>query len=1050
MSIQIDYNDPQYAQAAAEILRRHDSGEPEANITSAVRDFLIVTGLVRADEIVEENPPAQGSRRAVDLAALDTFIEFKRRIGTAGGFNPNAEYVQQLDDYLEQSEEQGRVRMGILTDGKRWLLRWPNAGPVRTALPYAFTLEDADRWIILFEWLRDHALSAERDKQPSRSAIAQHFGSTAPTYERDIAALKSLYEQHADSGTIRVKRQLWENLLTAALGEIARSSAQLDDLFVRHTYLSAVIGMVVQASFGGDIRHLAENDPADLLLGRDFRSKTGLQGVVESDFFAWPTEVGGLPLLRTLARRIARFKWQEAPNDVASILYETVIPPDERRQLGEYYTPVWLARAIVREVVTDPLEQYVLDPACGSGTFVAEAVTHFIEGANKTSLDPNEVLEWLRFSVAGIDVHPVAVHLARAAWVLAAQPAIQAAVEAGFAANVTVPIYLGDSLQLRFRAGDMFAQHNVTVQVDDDVNTELVFPVSLVEQAETFDALMGDIALAIEKREDPSFALDDHHITDPSERQTLEKTIAAMEQLHSQGRNHIWAYYTRNLVRPVAIAQNKVDVIVGNPPWLIYRNTASTLRDELERQSRDLYNIWAGGKYAAVQDIAGLFYARCTDLYLKDGGHIGMVMPHSALQTGQYTKWRTGSWRAGRGGRVLTVDFSQKTAWDLERLEPNNFFPVPASVVFAQRTGLGANAGRLAGDVECWLGTPGSSDVRRVPVPMTDASANIVSPYDGYSRKGADIYPRRFYFVEETINPSVVQAGQTVTVNPRRGSQDKKPWRNLDITAISEQTIEAQHVFDVHLGETLVPYATLAPLQAILPFKRNDFSLPADSEGVGGVNLGALGQRMRDRWRTVSRLWEENKRPVNKLNLLGRLDYLRELSAQLEWQRNPGDRPVRVVYSGYGIPTAALIHDVDVIVDYKLFWITCKDTMEADYLLAIINSGTLFELVTPLMSKGQFGARDLQKHLWKLSIPEFDAGNSLHVRVSQAGEAAGQGVAKQMTQLRQDRGEVTVTIARREIRKWLRESTEGKAVEEAVEKLLGTGQVSTNPPSGVH
>ena len=133
MSIQIDYNDHRYARAAAEILRRHENGEPEANITSAVRDFLIVTGLVRGDEIVEENPPAQGSRRAVDLAALDTFIEFKRRIGTAGGFNPNAEYVQQLDDYLEQSGEQGRMRMGILTDGKRWLLRWPNAGPVRTA-----------------------------------------------------------------------------------------------------------------------------------------------------------------------------------------------------------------------------------------------------------------------------------------------------------------------------------------------------------------------------------------------------------------------------------------------------------------------------------------------------------------------------------------------------------------------------------------------------------------------------------------------------------------------------------------------------------------------------------------------------------------------------------------------------------------------------------------------------------------------------------------------------------------------------------------------------
>ena len=207
---------------------------------------------------------------------------------------------------------------------------------------------------------------------------------------------------------------------------------------------------------------------------------------------------------------------------------------------------------------------------------------------------------------------------------------------------------------------------------------------------------------------------------------------------------------------------------------------------------------------------------------------------------------------------------------------------------------------------------------------------------------------------------------------------------------------------------------------------------------------------MRDRWQTISDLWETHKRPVNKLHLLGRLDFHRELSSQLEWSRAPGERPIRVVYGGWGTPTAALLHDDNAIVDYKLFWITCKDTMEANYLLAIINSDALYKLVTPLMSKGQFGARDLQKHLWKLSVPEFDSGNSLHVRVSQAGETAVQGVAKQMAQLRQDRGGMTVTIARREIRKWLRESDEGKAAEEAVEILLGTGQVPANPPPGGH
>ena len=61
----IDTNDPKYRDAASEILRRHDNFEPEANITSAVRDFLILTGLARSEEMVEENPPSEVSRRAV-------------------------------------------------------------------------------------------------------------------------------------------------------------------------------------------------------------------------------------------------------------------------------------------------------------------------------------------------------------------------------------------------------------------------------------------------------------------------------------------------------------------------------------------------------------------------------------------------------------------------------------------------------------------------------------------------------------------------------------------------------------------------------------------------------------------------------------------------------------------------------------------------------------------------------------------------------------------------------------------------------------------------
>ena len=511
MSVHIDIDDPKYRDTAAQILLRHDNFQPEANITSAVRDFLILTGLARTEEIVEENPPSDASRRAVDLTALDTFVEFKRRVGTSASGEPDQENVRQLDNYLSQSASQGRVRMGILTDGRRWVLRWPGAGEVRSTRPYSFTLDDPDSWFPLYEWLRDTALVSLEDVSPDREGIAEHFGPGSPSYQRDIAALKALYLESAGMETIRVKRQLWYDLLRTALGEIAYTTEgmseeaqarlaavgvgdeEMDDLFVRHTYLGAVIGMVVQASFGIDIRRLAETDPADLLQGRELYRATGLQGVLESDFFAWPIEVGGNPLLQTLARRVARFNWSQAPPDTAATLYETVIPPEERRKLGEYYTPAWLARVMVRELVDNPLAQRVLDPACGSGTFVTEAVTHFIAAAVATNWEPREVLNRLREAVIGIDVHPVAVHLARAAWTLAARPAINTAGAAGYDASLSIPVYLGDALQLRFRTGDMFAENEITVQTSDEENTELVFPVSLVERAEDFDALMGDI-----------------------------------------------------------------------------------------------------------------------------------------------------------------------------------------------------------------------------------------------------------------------------------------------------------------------------------------------------------------------------------------------------------------------------------------------------------------------------------------------------------------------------------------------------------------------------
>ena len=692
---------------------------------------------------------------------------------------------------------------------------------------------------------------------------------------------------------------------------------------------------------------------------------------------------------------------------------------------------------MVRELVNDPLNQRVLDPACGSGTFLTEVVDRYIRAARAAKRTPKEVLDGLVGAATGIDIHPVAVHLARAAWVLAARRAIRATVASGYQASISVPVYLGDALQLRFQTGNMFAQHDVTIQVGDEANTELLFPISLVERAADFDSLMDQVADAIESGEDPTYALDDNGISDPGERKVLEQTIAKLQALHLDGRDHIWAYYTRNLVRPVALSRTKVDIIIGNPPWINYNQTADVLRTESRRLSQDTYGIWAGGRYATHQDVAGLFYTRSVDLYLENDGIIGMVMPHSALQSGQYTKWRSGDWKAQRGGATLAADFTFKSAWDLEGLNPNDFFPVPACVVFAERAGIIGSARPLGGQVERWLGPTGSKDVSRDSTSIADTSGEMISPYGALARQGATIVPRCLFFVHETDSAASIQAGGTMTVTPRRGSQDKAPWKDLDLSTITGRAVETQHVFDVHLGETLVPYTTLRPLKAVLPVTPADAELVKDSSGHGGIGLGGLGQRMRRRWRTIRDIWDTNKMAANRLDLSGRLDFFGNLSAQLAWMQDPGDRPVRVIYAKSGRPTAAVLTDPSILVDHLLYWVLCGTIVEAFYLAAIINSDVLTGLVQGLMSKGQFGARDLHKQLWRLAIPKFDQESTLHVEVSQAGRVASIAAVNELAELDAKRNGVTVTIARRELRKWLRSSNEGAAVEEAVKRLLG-------------
>jgi hypothetical protein len=188
-------------------------------------------------------------------------------------------------------------------------------------------------------------------------------------------------------------------------------------------------------------------DDADSILSGRALDEVGIQGAVESDFFDWILELAdGRDLVVRIARQTARFRLRDVQADVLKSLYESLIDPAQRHDLGDYYTPDWLAAKVTSRALNDPLTQRVLDPACGSGTFLFHAIRRKLAAGGAAGLTRAAAVAACVQQVRGLDVHPVAVIIARVTWLLALGPAIEERI-----GELHVPVYLGDAMQWNLR-----------------------------------------------------------------------------------------------------------------------------------------------------------------------------------------------------------------------------------------------------------------------------------------------------------------------------------------------------------------------------------------------------------------------------------------------------------------------------------------------------------------------------------------------------------------------------------------------------------------------
>jgi len=271
---------PETIQTIAGRLAAGSVGRTEADIQSDVRKFLLDAPLdLQGADLMDVLLEAQaGGGRRIDVEAGTAAIEVKKSLSSPTVLD---QARLQLAGYVHaRTEELGQRYVGVLTDGRRWLLhRQPIGGGLVEV--DRFELTAAADAPALAAWLEAVLLTTEQVK-PTPREVLRLLGADSPAIAIDIADLLEIYAACSSDPEVQLKRELWSRLLTAALGTNFDDS---DALFVTHTYLvltaeliaHSVAGIPVNAA--GDVRPLLEGQQFDL---------AGLHGVVEADFFDWP------------------------------------------------------------------------------------------------------------------------------------------------------------------------------------------------------------------------------------------------------------------------------------------------------------------------------------------------------------------------------------------------------------------------------------------------------------------------------------------------------------------------------------------------------------------------------------------------------------------------------------------------------------------------------------------------------------------------------------------------------------------------------------------
>lgn len=687
----------------------------------------------------------------------------------------------------------------------------------------------------------------------------------------------------------------------------------------------------------------------------------GIENMLNSDFFSWylgnDVEIdlnNPLGLLLERLRAIdfnVSLKNPQSIRDLFKGLYMGFTPASMRHALGEYYTPDWLASHVI-DAAKWTTDQTLLDPTCGSGTFLLEGLKRRL--GNATSETAQELLKGLY----GFDLNPLAV--------LTTKASIVVFLSGKFSRSnpVLLPIFLADAINTTEPKNNIFTH---TILTEKGPQT-FAIPVPLAESPDFFsvmnhlkiciDAVLNETDIMVSLRSiSPvinSFDEDSSNI--------MAQTVRDLIALHNNHWNGIWCLILFD--RICAGCVKNIDLVAGNPPWVKWSNLpgqyAEFVKPICDRMDIFSEDNWVGG---IQSDVSTVVAYHALERFVKRGGSLAFLMTATVFKNESSQGFRRWKLHNEQGEEPMTVEVVE----DYGAIKPFEGVSNWPALLIVKRNGRATEypiryrrystrldyqdlyAIPIPGSVDGpWL-VGSKSEIRFWPKIF---NADKCAVYQARKGVTTDLNGLFFVKVTSTSNLDFIQ----IVNDPRNGRQN---------IPTKSAIVEKENVFPLLRGRDIKRFSAVPQqAQCVIVPQRGMF---------GDPNLPAASPRL---FQFLSAF---------KNVLEARSSYRRFQKGKPFWSVwSTGEytfAPFKVVWkemSGSSF-VAAYIGSADfcgenkvIVPDHKVYFVPLETEAEAAYLTAFLNARVVSTAISAYAAALSLGTSVVEY----LDIPKYDAGNS--------------------------------------------------------------------------